>query len=436
VVVDFNAELYLRLIGEEALLDAGRDRGGWSSPLDEAAGALVAVGAISAASARRVAADYSLAQSLRIRDGFHPLATRARRSPRRKPTALRFRRVVPLTAVIEYAQGRLELRYALFDAQETALAFVYRTTPEHRGTRGRRGSWMMMGGAGQMPWGAASATLTDDCGNSAALSFTGGGSELEWIGRLRTQDPISADTRWLELDGHRLELDAAPPAVEVSIEALQEVDPAHRYLWQLLGFNDRHSQTDALDPALDALIAAGALTPDDPVIDELQAVRERLTRHPRHNPGTRGARKLPEPWRSLLRRVGKADGPSGLIVLGAVTPVFDGHCIGILSIESGDAGFQAEVEVTGGAMHHPRFGAGADQRLAWWARDDRGNNYLGAFGRWSGGENRGGGEIEFWPALDPHARRLEVCPTATNLRAVIGFDLRWAPPSPATATNA
>lgn len=434
MVANFDAELYLRLIGEEFLLDASRDRGGWSSPLDEAANALVAVGKISAANARGIAADYHLAQLIRSRDGFHPAAMRARRSTRRKPTALKLKRVVPLTAAIEYPQGRLELRYAVFEGQETALAFVYRTTPDLQRARGPRGSWMTIG-AGQMPWGAASATVTDDRGNSGALSFSGGGSELEWTGRLRTQDPISAETRWLELDGQRVELNATPVSAEVTIEELPETDLARRYLWLLLGCNDRHGPTEALDPALDALIAAGALMPDDPVIDELHAVRERLPRHPRHNRGAGAVRKLPEPWRSLLRRAGKDDGPSGLIVLGAGTPMFDGHCVAILSIESDNSGFCAEVEVTGGALHHPRFGAGAGERLVWWARDEKRNSYLGSAGRWSGSEVRGSGEIRFWPALDPLAKRLEICPTTANVRAVVSFELDWTQRSQETARN-
>ncbi len=55
----FDAELYLRLIGEEMLLDARPEPGGWSSPLDDAADALVVVGAITAAKARSIDSDYS-----------------------------------------------------------------------------------------------------------------------------------------------------------------------------------------------------------------------------------------------------------------------------------------------------------------------------------------------------------------------------------------
>ncbi|MGO9753717.1 MAG: hypothetical protein ACLP8S_18980 [Solirubrobacteraceae bacterium] len=425
----FDPELYLRLIGEEVVIDAGREQGGWGSPLDEAAGALVAIGVIPAAKARRITEDYFLAQSLRRGDGMPRMAMRARRTPRRAANVITFKRVVPLQTVIEYPEGRLELRYVLFAEPETSLSFVYSRRPQASTARGRRGTFMY-GGRGPVPWSASAPTLSDQRGNNATLSFSGSGSDTQWSGRLRTDDPIAADTGWLELDGHRIELRATNVTAEVSIEEPQETDPARRHLWHLLAANDRHGPTQAIDPALDALLAAGAISPQDPAIDELNAVRERLPHHPQHNPGVAGVRKLPEPWRSLLKRVGKDDGPTGVVVLGASTPIFDGHRVGILSIESDTSGFTAEVMTTGGGMVHPRFGGPADQRIAWWARDDRANHYLGASGSWSAGADHGSGEIIFWPALDPRAERLEICPTAAHARAVISFPLRWRNPPP------
>jgi hypothetical protein len=352
------------------------------------------------------------------------MAMRASRASPHAAKAIIFKRLVPLQTVIEYPQGRLELRYALFAEPETSLSFVYRHRPEASTARGRQGMFMY-GGRGQVPWGASAPTLSDQSGNSATLSFSGNGSDTQWSGRLATDDPIAADTGWLELDGHRIELNATSVTAEVSIEELQDADLARRHLWHLLATNDRHGPTQAVEPALDALIAAGALSPHDPAIDELNAVRERLPHRPHHNPGVAGVRKLPEPWRSLLKRVGKDDGPTGLVVLGASTPLFDGHRVGILSIESDRSGFTADVMMTGGGAFHPRLGGVSNERLAWWARDDRGNHYLGSVGSWSGGSGHATGDIVFWPALDPRAERLEICPTAAHARAVIGFPLRW-----------
>lgn len=57
-----------------------------------------------------------------------------------------------------------------------------------------------------------------------------------------------------------------------------------------------------------------------------------------------------------------------------------------------------------------------DQELVWWARDDRGNDYLSA---------RRSDELRFTTPLDPLATTLELMPTAVDCRAVITFSLRW-----------
>lgn len=426
----FDAELYLRLIGEEMLLGAQSSGHGWSTPLHDAAGALVAIGAISGSAARNVADDYELAQSLRSPDGRGGVwRTHHRRG---RAGALRFTRVVPLNTVLEDARGSLALRYAMFGTEATSLGFVYRTRLDEGSKGRRRGMWMMHGPT-QLPWGVPAPALNDDHGTSAPLSFSGSGSDLEWSGRLSTDVPLATDTCWLDYDGHRLELAASPTRTEVSVEALPGADPAHRYLWRCLAVADRHGPP-SIDPELAALVAAGALAPQDPVIVELRAVLERLPQHYFHRPGKRGIRNLPEPWRSLLARVGKDDGPPGRIVLGARTPLFGGFRVGVVSLESDTSGFRAEVEMTPGEIIHPRLVAVDVDRLVWWARDNRGNNYLGSRGNWSAGGDHGGGEVEFWPALDPRATRLELCPTATAARAVIGFPLDWIT-SPSSAAE-
>ena len=59
-----------------------------------------------------------------------------------------------------------------------------------------------------------------------------------------------------------------------------------------------------------------------------------------------------------------------------------------------------------------------------WA-DDRGHHYLGRPGEWQFSEERSGGQIEFWPALDPAARMLDIMPTTMAARAVIRVPLDW-----------
>jgi hypothetical protein len=68
----FDAELYLRLAGEQMILGVERrQQRPWDSPLFEPASALLAVDAISAARARAVIDDYSLAEALRSDQGQH-----------------------------------------------------------------------------------------------------------------------------------------------------------------------------------------------------------------------------------------------------------------------------------------------------------------------------------------------------------------------------
>jgi hypothetical protein len=139
---------------------------------------------------------------------------------------------------------------------------------------------------------------------------------------------------------------------------------------------------------------------------------------------TSGVGATPEPWRSLLARQGNDDGPTGTIVLDAVTPSFDGFSVAVLDLSSDARGFHVDVEVAPGLDHRMPFDWSIQPRqLAWWARDDRGNHYLGHRGNWSVREDYGHGLIGFQPALDPGATKLEIMPTAAMTRAVIGFSL-------------
>jgi hypothetical protein len=418
----FDAELYLRLLGETQVHEIDPGQGIGSSPLDEAAGALVAAGAIARTTARRVTDDYQRAQALRSEQGHHFMSMRRMRSQRGRARPLRFRRVAPVYGVIETAEGSLEIRSVSFGDGGTSLAVVFTGRAQRQGRRS-----FMFGGHQGLPWGSAAPQLTDDQGTSTTLSFSGSWGGGESTGRLSSDDVLSSTTRWLDYDGTRLTLDLEPASAEVSIEELEPVEPAVRHLWRRISISE-HGPAPEIQPAIDALVAAGTLSAEDPVIAALTAVRERLPHHPgmRRHGAPSGTRTLPEPWRSLLRRIQKEDGPLGGMVLGAATPLFDGHRVGVLSIDSDASGFTAEVEVSPGDVGmRMRFGGISTDQLVWWARDDRGNHYLGSVGGWSGGGDHASGQINFWPALDPKAQRLELLPTAEAERAVIAFPLHW-----------
>jgi hypothetical protein len=223
----FDAELYLRLQGEEMLLGAGEHRRGLrDAPLVEPASALVAVGAISATKAEAVINDYALAEALRTEHGleYRRSVGPASRRPKRKVEPLEPRRVVPCDHVIEHAQGTLEVRRVSLAEHFTRIAVTWRQNAPQRRSR-RRGGMIMYGGGG--PAGPPNPTVVDDQGTRTGTHFSGGGSELEWEGHLTTDRPLARDTAWIELDGTRVDLVAKPAEWSVSIDELPE-QPASR----------------------------------------------------------------------------------------------------------------------------------------------------------------------------------------------------------------
>jgi hypothetical protein len=399
----------------------------WSTPLVDPASALVAVGAIGATKAEAVIDDYALADALRTEHGIEPRGSfgPATRRRKRKIEPLEPRRVVPCDQVIEHAQGTLEVRRVALGEHFTTIAVTWRPNATQRRSRGRRGMIMFGGGSGG-PAGPPHPTVVDDQGTRAGTHFSGGGSEQEWEGHLTTDRPLARDTAWIELDGARVELAAQPAEWGVSIDELPEQPAAHAYLWRRLAIRNHHHDLESLEPAIDALLAAGALEPDDPVIDEVRAVLEAMGHHPGMRSGGRARRQVPQPWRSLLTRQGREDGPKGTIALAAVTPVFDGFSVAVSSVESRPDGFHIEVDVAPGTEGGGPFDWGVRPRqLAWWAADDRGNHYLGHSGSWSGDEDQGSGDIDFWPPLHPAAGELRIMPTGEKSRAVINVPLPW-----------
>ena len=418
-VAGFSAELYLRLIGEQMLLDRGdQNRGPHRPPIAEAAGALVGIGALAAAEAESVLDDYSLAATLRSDPQFHrrTIVGSSRGPEHGAGQPLPARRVVPCALTIEQPQATVNVRWVSLSENTTSVAVTWCPDP----------SRPFMGGR------PPQATLTDDRGTAVTADFSGGGTTDGMLGRLTSARPLAPDTAWIDLDGTRLELIGEASRSETSVQHLPAQDPAHRYLWQRIAMpNEVHRDSpESIEPAIDALVAAGRLSAEDPALDHMRTVLAALQQRVPGAPAgwTSGVGATPDPWRSLLARRGRADGPTGSIVLGAVTPTFDGFSVAVLNLRSDAREFAIEVEVAPGLDHRMPFDWSIQPRqLAWWARDDCGNHYLGHRGNWSTGESYGHGLIGFEPALDPGATRLDLLPTAERTRAVIGVPLRWAP---------
>jgi hypothetical protein len=421
-MTQFNPELYLRLAGERLLVD-GRDADSPEHPLADAARALVAVNAIDADRAQGVVDDYGVALELRGQGHFHRhRSMRGAHASGGEPVALERRRIALCNRTIDHDGGTLQIRFVLLGEDSTTLAVVFRVAPSPHSRR-RRGRIAMLGWHSSDP---PDLTVTDDQGTTTTAEFSGGGSDQEWDGHYETETPLARDTAWIDVDGHRIDLMDEDHAVAVRVEQLPDEDPALAYLWRRVATPDHfHRPPESLETSIDALIAAGALRADEPALTHVRAALE-ATQHGPH-PGAGGRSRLPEPWRSLVARAGREDGPVGTVAVGAVTPTFDGISVAILSVESNREAFEVEVEVAGDDARHSPFDSSVEHTtLTWWAADDHGNHYLGQPGSWSSGDGHGQGTIGYWPPIDPRATRLDLMPTTPSMRAVISVPLVWA----------
>ena len=397
----FDAERYLRTLGERALL-GGEDEDR-ESPQVSAAQALVAVGAATEAQADEVLRDYQAAQALREGDYHARIAFAASRGPAAARPLLP-RRV--LTCDTRLASG-LHLRYVSLAEDETVIGVRFappRTAMPPMIARRRA----------RAHWGPPEPDVADDRGGTATAHFSGGGGMDEWVGRLTADRPLAVDTAWIEVDGERIPLDRPAIVAAVAIEPLPEADPALRHLRRVALGSRRHHHEGGFDHAVDALVAAGALPAADPRVAPL-----------RHAVNGGHGRRLPEPWRSL--RQGGDDGRPGTMALAAVTPEFDGIEVAVAALDAHEGHWSIEVEVTPATALHDWFGAaGARLRsLAWWAADDRGHRYAGEVGNSGGGDDRAGGQVMFDAALDPTATRVEIAAIADRHQALIRFPLEW-----------
>lgn len=438
-MAEFNAELYLRLAGERTLLDPRTDGGPpGDAALGSAAHALVAVGAITAGAAQAIVDDYDLAYAYRTGGHHHHHHRRLRRTARRAtpgpaPAALR---AVPCHRLIEQSWGQLFLRYLVLSDEVTVLHVTMRLAGPPAG-RSRPAAYRgrLAGGAGPGPRRAAAhrlglglpaqLTVADDRGTTSTGSLSGGGNDSEWRGQFEVRPPLAPDTAWIDVYGERIELPGPSSGrAEVRVEPRPDGEPARGYLWARLASLAEFHPADAMETTIEALVAAGALAADDSAIAEVRAVANGLFARAGSSPGLRAA--LPEPWRSMLARRGRGGGPDGLVVVGATTPPFDGITVAVLAVRSQDERFTADVEVVPALAHwHGSNDALGTPLVAWWAEDDRGQHYLGQQGEWHPGLDRSGGQIEFWPALDPAAQVLDIMPTTMGERAVIRVPLEW-----------
>ncbi len=416
----FDAELYLRVIGEGLMINA--HPGGQPNEIElfEAAGALAAVSALSRATAQEVLDEYGLAISLRSGwQGWRPGRGRLPLNLNEAIPSCGPRRMIVLGKEVDMQGSRLHLRYLRLGEDATYLSVsIQSANPQQQR--------LAMGPMRPHPFpgGPPQVKVQDDRGLMAIGHFSGGGSPEEWTGVFQCTPLLAVDTRWIEVEGQRVELPEEAPQCHARVEELPAQDPAQRYLWHRLATRGEHGPEGNLDTAVQALLACGALAEEAPLIAQVREVESRLVPGSRQHPAKTS--EIPEPWRSLLSGVSHGATITGDLPVGVVCQPVGGVRVSVATLTSLGDGFQIDVEVEPGwadPRSHPQ-GLGQEQ-LAWWARDDRGNHYLGHFRNSSSSPERTIGTVAFRPRLDSRASQLDLMPSTVSARAVIEVPMNW-----------
>ncbi len=412
-----DAEVYLRRLGER-MLGASLPESDPAQVLWSAAAALVFVGAIGSEPAWRVLDDYATARHLR--SGQAGFVHAAPPPGRRAAPALRARHFRAIDQQIVVAGVRVLVRDLAITAEGGALR--YRRYLEAPGLG--EGSRMLT--RPRLPWTATPPDIVDSEGNRPAVFLGDGGRDGQGFAdaELALRGTIAPEAAWLELDGTRVNLHGDPARWEVSVAALGEPAPLERFFGRYLAVvRPQSGATRDVEPMIQALLAVGALDAGSTLVADVRAIAARMPRRPLHQRRIvrAPASGLDEPWGSLLDREGADDGPQWMRVLGAVAPVCDGVQFAVNAMRSDRDGFEIDLEV---APHVIGLGALDELPVAWWARDDLGQHYLGVPTVWGGcSDDRSEGTMRYWPALDPAATRLELMMCTESHRATVSVAL-------------
>jgi len=381
-MVAFDAEVYLRRLGERLLDDPDQQQSRHWSALRGAAAALVVAGTIAADQAWRVIDDYATATRIRSgRPGFVHFDPPLRR---RTAGSLMPRRTMVIDQEIPVGEDQVLLRDLAVTADGGTLRYRRRLDAPGASQLVR-----LFSRPGGFPWTVTPPQIVDSGGNRPAVRPGNWGVDtaVHVDGELGLRGTIAPEAAWLEIDGTRVELYRRTTRWEVGIEALEDRSPVERFLWRHLAVADLPSGfTTDLEPLIQALVAADALDEESLLLKDVRAVAARMPRRPRHQRPLPGGstRSLVEPWGSLLRRLGSDDGPDCTLVLGAVTPPCDGVQFAANSITSDLAGFEVEFEVAPNVLG---IAALDELPVGWWARDDRDDHYLGSPILWDGSDD-------------------------------------------------
>jgi hypothetical protein len=415
-------ETYLRLACERTLLaeDSGR---GMSDVFEGAviSRVLSAAGTLPKGVGRSILDEYQLAMALRESQRGHLLMhQRAMANVPRQPLSVQ--RVVVGERSVEHGTDRWTLEQVLFTDGASRLQ-LSGTDPAgvSRGTRRHMGLVRLGPGSAQLQPHPTTIALADDRGTTATAhvgqASWGGGS---WSATYTSDKPLSANTRWIELDGTRLELPERHAAPAVRVEQIEPIEPLRAALYaEILSTDRRHGDADAVEIGCRALVATGACQEDDTMLSELRRIADAVT-------NATSAPGLPEPWESLVARFQINDGPSGTVPVGAAVDDLEGFSIRIDALISEPTSFSLALAISPGTPFLRHFPGGVDldpSPITWWAEDDRGNVYVAFPDRSGGSDALAEGHVTSLASLDPKATELRVLPTAQRTRGVITVPL-------------
>lgn len=402
-MIGFDAELYLRLRGEDQLL-GGASRPHVREPLEARARALVGVRLIELDRAQEILDDYRRASALR---GHHDAYWRQALGPGDTPPP----RVAGLNASIEQGDLSIQLHTIVLDRDRTSLSVRMTSATgslEHRMHR----------------HGPMQLRITDDSGGPAVSAhFSGGGSDDEWTGSFEVDRPLPVDTRWIAVEGHRVDLEDPADDVSVTITDFPADSLVADYVDRILASLHPHRDDQELDVVLETFVAARILTADDPLVSDALAVRRALSSHRRS--GRPGA--VPQRWAHLSpagRR--RRRGARCHRLLGVSVELDDMRAV-LIDLSSDPDRTQLSVLLRGATLDRDSAAPLRAPRPFLAATDDRGGRYAGSVREWSGGPGDHEATVELRPPLDPDAGRLDFAIGATTQQAVVSIPLRWEP---------
>jgi hypothetical protein len=277
------------------------------------------------------------------------------------------------------------------------------------------------------------AKIVDNQGGSYRILFSGGASDVEWVGQIGLGPVPRTGLHWLEVTFQpgtppiRIDLTQVRSQESVAIEPLPEDGLAERYLDTVAEQVFAHGAWSGPRLAdVTTLLGAGVVTPGNPAITRLVTLSRRLDVDVPPSLAGVPDGEFPGRWLSVLESMGAEDGPSGVSGTAAVLPELDGHRWAIAGLRSNSC--SAELHVLGWGAQRPiwRRHEGVGSRFNWWVRDSAGRWHVASMGCGSWGDDRADVVLRLAPALHPKATSIDVILTGKSGRVTVTLPLEWA----------